>query len=108
MTSWHNRSAATPSPLSSPHEPKFVQERLPRKEKVYKNRWERAAMKVFIKEQRILALRCRILVYSLRRRRRARRLSLGMSVLKTSAAAAENFEQVEQSGIEWSFGDLAE
>lgn len=90
---------------------------LPRGELVCKNRRERAAMKVFIKERRILA-RCRVLppyVYSYagEGEREEVRLALGMSVgllgrQPAAAAAAENFEQVEQSGIEWSFGDLAE
>lgn len=73
-------------------------------------------MKVFIKEPmhtRVAMSHFSALRIFIRWRRRARKgwLSLGMSVgflRHQFAATAANFEQVEQSGIEWSFGDLAE
>ena len=113
--------ATTLSLLSSPRKPKV--RRQGRRISRGKNKFVRIVgnellrWKFSSKNQCTLVSRCRILapyVYIfICWRRKARRgwLSLGMLVgflRHQFAATVANFEQVEQSGIEWSFGDLAE
>jgi len=67
-------------------------------------------MKVFIKESvhtGAAMLHFSVLRIFIRRRGRARRVVVG-NIGRILKATTENFEQVEQSGIEWSFGDLVE
>lgn len=71
---------------------------------------KRATMKVFIKERCVRA-RCRILAYTYIHTPAEETVEgrCGLSKKRgRTTLVATNFEQVGQSGIEWSFGDLAE